>query len=270
MSLVIYVDGGSRGNPGPAAAGVQILRHDGVPLHEAGYFLGRQTNNAAEYLGLIRALEIAQRMPAAPLAIHSDSELLVRQITGEYRVKNEQLAALYQRVQKLLLKRSSWKIQHVPRERNRRADELANLSMDRGADVVIVELPGAADPAPDASPQPVPAETANPAAAEPRPAERPSSETARSLNVEIVRCDGADETCPAGGCGFDRLTLGATLPVDMCIFAAHAILPTLLAMQNTAPADFNRIPTMTVRCTRNECRTSFALSPARPRNGRGG
>jgi ribonuclease HI len=137
MNLIIYIDGGSRGNPGPAAAGVVIKTTDDVVVHEAGYFLGRMTNNVAEYSGLIHAIELAIEQEAQQVRIHSDSQLMVRQITGEYRVKSEDLKPLFEKAQALLLQLPAWEIQHVRREQNKRADELVNLALDRKRDVVM-------------------------------------------------------------------------------------------------------------------------------------
>ena len=138
MDLLIYIDGGSRGNPGPAAAGVVISDQDSErTLHEGGYFLGRATNNAAEYHGLIRALELTRGFDARRVHINSDSELIVKQITGEYRVKSPDLMPLYEKAQGLLLALGAWQIQHVPREENHRADQLANIALDRKRDVII-------------------------------------------------------------------------------------------------------------------------------------
>ena len=92
MSLTIHIDGGSRGNPGPAAAAVVMHREGRTkPVHEAGYFLGKATNNVAEYRGLLRALAIASKLPKTQITIISDSELMVRQITGQYKVKSEEI-----------------------------------------------------------------------------------------------------------------------------------------------------------------------------------
>ena len=141
MELIIHFDGGSRGNPGPAAAGVVIHdKESDLALHEAGYFLGTATNNVAEYQGLIRALKLATQMGAARLDINSDSELVVKQITGEYRVKSETLTPLFEEAQSMLLGIEAWQIEYVPRAENARADQLANLAMDRKRDVVITHI----------------------------------------------------------------------------------------------------------------------------------
>jgi len=139
MALCIYIDGGARGNPGPAAAGVVI--HQGNPLepmHEAGYFLGHMTNNMAEYSGLLYALDLAAQIDTADINVHSDSQLMVRQIQGKYRVQSPTLKPLYEQAKKLFSRFENWQITHVRRQFNQRADELANLAMDAGQDVIVV------------------------------------------------------------------------------------------------------------------------------------
>jgi ribonuclease HI len=136
MRLTIHIDGGARGNPGPAAAGVSICDEDGTALFEGGFFLGRATNNVAEYTGLLKAVEIAKSIGGVEVDVHSDSELLVRQINGEYRVKNETLKDYFDQAMKGLRAFKKWRVSHVRREANRRADELANLAMDAGRDVI--------------------------------------------------------------------------------------------------------------------------------------
>ena len=106
-------------------------------LHEAGYFLGRGTNNFAEYSGLIKALELAVALRAGEASIFSDSELMVKQILGEYRVKSPDLKPLYERATALLLKIDLWRIKHVYRQENSRADGLANKAMDAKRDVIV-------------------------------------------------------------------------------------------------------------------------------------
>ncbi len=138
----MHIDGGARGNPGPAGAGVVIKDDNGRRLHEVGYFLGRHTNNSAEYQALILGLKRAVRLADPNVRIYSDSELLVHQITGRYRVKSPNLIGYVEQAQSLLLKFESWTIQHVRREKNRRADQLANIAMDREADTVEFDVDG--------------------------------------------------------------------------------------------------------------------------------
>jgi ribonuclease HI len=135
-SIRIFTDGGSRGNPGPAAGGYFLTHPQGRIIEGKGVFLGEATNNVAEYNGLIAALEAATRLGARQLEILTDSDLMVRQILGKYRVKNEGLKPLHARCIKLLAGFPIWKIQHIPREKNTRADQIVNQALDRGADYV--------------------------------------------------------------------------------------------------------------------------------------
>lgn len=135
MHLIIHTDGGSRGNPGPAAAGVVIHDSHGNELFAAGFFLGRATNNVAEYTGVIRALEHARRLDADKVELFSDSELLVRQIAGQYRVKSPALRELYQQARALLDSFDSADVRHVYRTENTVADALVNAALDAGHDV---------------------------------------------------------------------------------------------------------------------------------------
>jgi ribonuclease HI len=128
-----YVDGASRGNPGPAAYAVILQGPDGKTILELGKYLGRATNNVAEYYGLISALDAAASHGITRLRIRSDSELLVRQMEGRYRVKSPDLRPLYERAAKLARGFAYFAIEHVPREQNRDADRLANRALDRTA-----------------------------------------------------------------------------------------------------------------------------------------
>jgi ribonuclease HI len=129
-ALTLHFDGGSRGNPGPAGIGVTLADDDGTPLYELGEFLGRCTNNVAEYTALLRGLHAAHALRAAKLAVHSDSELLVRQINGIYKVKSPDLKPLFQKAVALINAIGDVTVSHIYREGNTRADELANLAMD--------------------------------------------------------------------------------------------------------------------------------------------
>jgi ribonuclease HI len=264
VGLIIHVDGGSRGNPGPAGAGVVIEAEDGGLVHEAGYFLGRQTNNAAEYHACIRALQRAARCAEQPVRICSDSELLVRQITGAYQVKSPTLEQLYRQVQMLLLKVRSWQFQHVKREQNRRADQLANMAMDAGDDVIVFDADDGATPAERGG-----KERANskvPPAESPRAAGAAVSDGPRSMRVEIATAP-ANGACPAGGFEAGAYTVDSRLPPGWCLHAAQTLVPTLLAMQNTEPQEFAAIPVLTLRCTRSGCGAVFRVAPQAAPNG---
>jgi ribonuclease HI len=130
--LVAHTDGGARGNPGPAGYGVVIEDASGRKVGTLSEYLGHQTNNFAEYQGLIGALEYAVEHGPKALKVISDSELLVRQIKGVYKVKNETLKDLHARAKELIAQLDWFSIGHALREHNKEADRLANAAMDRG------------------------------------------------------------------------------------------------------------------------------------------
>ena len=136
--LTVEFDGGSRGNPGPAGTGSVVRAKDGTPLVTLGRFIGRATNNVAEYKALITALQKARELGARRVAIRGDSELVVKQMRGEYKVKNAELRGLYEEAQQLLRQFDHATIDHNYRHKNALADKLANLAMDRKADVTEV------------------------------------------------------------------------------------------------------------------------------------
>ncbi len=128
-SLVINIDGASHGNPGPAAIGVIIRDEKKKVIANISKAIGRTTNNQAEYRAIIAALEKAGQLGIGEVEIRSDSELLVRQITGRYRVRNAGLIPLYEKAKLLQSKMASFKIIHIPREENEEADELADKAL---------------------------------------------------------------------------------------------------------------------------------------------
>jgi len=133
FDLIIQTDGASRGNPGDAGTGIVFLAPDGQVLRTFGRYLGQTTNNVAEYTALIDALKEARSIGARRIRILSDSELMVRQIKGEYRVKNVGLQPLFEQAQAQLRGFVGWEIQHVLRGRNAAADARANQSIDECA-----------------------------------------------------------------------------------------------------------------------------------------
>jgi ribonuclease HI len=140
-ALTIHIDGAARGNPGPAAYALVVAGEDGSVIDEKAGSLGRATNNVAEYTALLHALERAAELGAGRVAIRSDSELLVKQMNGEYRVKNEDLRALYDDARQLLRGFDSVTFTHVPRGQNSHADRLCNEELDGK------RVPGRAKPA---------------------------------------------------------------------------------------------------------------------------
>lgn len=132
LHVIVYVDGGARGNPGPAGYGVVIQDQSGHKLAALSEYLGHQTNNFAEYSGLIAALRYALQNGHNALRVVSDSELMVKQIRGEYKVKNLALQTLHREAKDLISKLEWFRIEHVLRGKNCEADALANAAMDRG------------------------------------------------------------------------------------------------------------------------------------------
>jgi ribonuclease HI len=132
IQLTIFTDGGSRGNPGPAGCGAVLYNASGELVTEISEFIGEATNNQAEYKALIFALKEAKGRGAKEIALRLDSELIVKQLLGIYRVKHPNMKPLFEEVKALLSECSSVDIRHVPREENAAADALANAAMDRG------------------------------------------------------------------------------------------------------------------------------------------
>lgn len=128
---LLMVDGAARGNPGEAGCGAAIFATDGKVVKELSRYLGRATNNVAEYEGLLMGLEALLQIGAKKIRVQSDSQLLVRQLSGEYRVKDEKLRVLFTKAMKLLRQFDSYRIVHVYREANKVADRLANRGIDR-------------------------------------------------------------------------------------------------------------------------------------------
>ena len=126
-----HVDGGARGNPGPAGYGVAVSDASGKPVAELSEYLGHHTNNYAEYQGLLAALRYAHENQLKALKVISDSELMVRQMKGIYKVRHPELRKLYDEAQQLVRKLEHFEIRHAMREHNQVADRLANAAMDR-------------------------------------------------------------------------------------------------------------------------------------------
>jgi ribonuclease HI len=146
--LIAHSDGGARGNPGPAGYGVVIKNESGEKVAELSEYLGHQTNNFAEYQGLIAALEYALQHGPKALKLISDSELLVRQIKGIYKVKNATLQDLHGRAKELIAQLEWFSIGHALREHNQDADRLANDAMDKGMGRSVARTPSPAQAVP--------------------------------------------------------------------------------------------------------------------------
>jgi ribonuclease HI len=131
--VVVNVDGGARGNPGPAAIAAVVSTPDGEPLESVGEAIGRATNNVAEYRALLLGIERARDLGANEVDLVGDSELVVKQVKGEYRVKDPGLRPLHAEVRAALEAFDRWSIRHVRREQNAAADRLVNSTLDEAA-----------------------------------------------------------------------------------------------------------------------------------------
>ena len=128
--VVVHVDGGARGNPGPAAVGAVVSSPDGEPLAEKGLYIGDATNNVAEYKAVLLGLELARELGAREVEVINDSELVARQIGGQYKVKHAGLRPLFIETMRQLRDFDRWTVRNVRRESNERADQLVNEALD--------------------------------------------------------------------------------------------------------------------------------------------
>ena len=135
--LIIFSDGGARGNPGPAGIGAVLYNEDKKIVADISHYLGETTNNQAEYRALIADLKKARELGGQEIACYLDSELVVKQLNREYKVKNKDLAPLFLEVYNLSLGFQKISFIHIPREQNSVADRLANEAMDRGGCIII-------------------------------------------------------------------------------------------------------------------------------------
>jgi ribonuclease HI len=133
LKLVVHVDGGARGNPGPAAAAAVLTGPDGALVDEVSERLGETTNNVAEYRALLLGLERARALGATEVEVVNDSELVAKQINGDYRVKHAAMRPLYLDAMAALRRFDRWSVRSVPREQNECADALVNRALDQGA-----------------------------------------------------------------------------------------------------------------------------------------
>ncbi len=137
QKITIYIDGASRGNPGPAAFGVVFVNAQGQAVKEYAQFIGKATNNEAEYQGLIFALKKAkalfgkEKVKTAPVQIYSDSQLLVSQMKGEYKIKNPEIQQLFLQAWNLRVEFKNLVFSFIPRQQNKKADQLANQALDQ-------------------------------------------------------------------------------------------------------------------------------------------
>jgi ribonuclease HI len=173
------VDGASRGNPGPASYAVIIHRPDGSVVYQLGKYLGRATNNVAEYFALITALDYCVASNISRLRVRSDSELLVRQMQGRYKVKSESLKPLHERAIRQSKGLAYFAIEHIPRELNSEADALANVALDRTGEVSSAARVITSDPSAPAASRP------NSSNATPSLVASPSAPASRTIRAYV-------------------------------------------------------------------------------------
>ena len=202
MGLKIHIDGAARGNPGPAAAGVVIRDEQGRQILEAGYLLKPMTNN---------------------------------------RVRNAGLREIFEQIQKLLLGFDGWQITHVPREQNTRADELANLALDAGDDVVEVQLGDVVLPRDEAK--------------------GPGRSAGQGAIRIVAECTGDPQSgvCPAACRAGQTFEFGDRVPAGVCLHAAQAMIPAVLSLRHSVAQGEQDIPPLTVRCSRQDCGAVFVI-----------
>ena len=225
--IELYVDGGARGNPGPAAGGYVIMDSEGNVIRSEGFFLGEATNNIAEYSALLKGLESVREIDVREIDIFSDSELVVKQIIGEYRVKNRAIGEIYLRVQQVLLSFDRWQIRHIPREENTHADRLVNEALDDG-----LHLPKKRSSAADSE-----------------------SDTKIMLEVLNAPCEGA---CSAGMKKGMCFVFSEIVPPGLCVHAANSVLPSVISMRKSQANDSDN--TLQIRCEKPECGGIFKIS----------
>lgn len=185
--ITAYCDGGSRGNPGPSGYGVSIEDAAGHPIADLSEFLGVKTNNFAEYSGLLAALEYALRQGHSRLRVVADSELMVKQMKGLYRVNSPDLRPLWEEAKRRAAQLDRFEIQHVLRGKNKRADALANQAMDRGTGKMVKQVGGSTSGSQHISSAATRPHLVTSAAAPSKPAETRTSEARPAERVRATQ-----------------------------------------------------------------------------------
>ncbi len=256
MAWTVSIDGGARGNPGPAAAGVQICDDSGDAVLAAGFFLGHLTNNQAEYHGLLKALQLLTRTQARNVEIIADSQLMVRQINGQYRVKAPGLKPLFDQARTLLEGFDRWRISHVRREANTQADALANLAMDARADVTETDTLGLLG-----SKSPAEATTRPGRATRAAPGGPPTGITPPSVKVVVVEPPDP-AVCPAALRRSQSFLFTAVTPANLCLKICPTLIEAVRVLQSTETPDVAPTAPVEVRCPETGCGARFVLHPA--------
>jgi ribonuclease HI len=265
MTWTASIDGGARGNPGPAAAGIHISDPSGSVVFSGGLFLGHKTSNEAEYAGLLSALDLLNAAGADDVTIRSDSELLVRQMQGRYRVKAPNLQPLYDRATTALRRLGRCEFIHVRREENKQADTLANQAMDAVDDVIVADprglWSGLDKPAPAGRPATLPSSRTaggTPITSSTAPSRTAARATAGAIVVAVVKAP-KPGTCPAGTRAGQTFIFTETTPAGLCVEACAAVIDAVAALQSTPGATDASTTPITVTCGHPECSAVFQL-----------
>ena len=201
------IDGASRGNPGPAAYGVAIRDGRGEIVAKLKKYIGRMTNNVAEYYGLIAALDYAESHGVRAIRVESDSELLVKQMRGQYKVKSEDLRPLFERAQKMSKAFDSFRIEHVYREQNREADVLANEALDEKKERRPARQQQRRSKRPASKPN-------RPAPNPHHPAPNPNLEKSKRVSAAEFCISWKMSNCPTGWSSMSRFTCAPNLQLS--------------------------------------------------------
>ena len=266
MPHTAYIDGGARGNPGPAAAGAQIVDPSGRVIFSGGLFLGHQTNNEAEYAGLLLALDLLHAAGVRQVRIRSDSELLVRQMQGRYRVKAANLKPLYDRAAAAMRRFDECRFEHVPRERNKDADGLVNQALDATADVVPVDAANLLSQIDRRSVVPTPgtlfdthqSRATRASGTNQGQAGGPSGGRSGTVMVSTIRPP-RPNACPARIRAGEVFQFADTVPAGLCVQACAATIEAVLALQSIA-ADPDAGPLEPITATCPECGAVFQVN----------
>jgi len=246
MTFKAFIDGGARDNPGPAAAGIQIVDQGDNLLFAGGFFLGRLTNNQAEYRSLITALELFDKAGISEICIYTDSQLMARQITGEYAVKSPALKDLHGQAVEKLKGFDRWEIKYIPRKENAAADKLVNKTLNAGRDIVVTDTMGLAGPRLEAGPSVSGKGSATP-----------------KTNVEVFAIKGAGkDACPAKIKRGQLFVFEDATPAGLCNHACAAVIDAVLALQETGAANPSEDSNITVRCQKPDCKAVFEVRRA--------
>jgi len=242
--IALYVNGGSRGNPGPAAGAYIVNDPSGKTVQSEGFFLGQTTTIIAEYTALFLGLQAVEELGIREFSIFSDSESMVKQIIGEYRVQGKELLEIFEKVQYKLLGFDRWQIKHIRREFNAAAEQLRNEAIDRESDAAVKTADNEILP-----------ERSNAATSQ---ISEPTGETPAPIKILVEVLTESDEhACPSPMRKGQCFVFTGCVPAGLCTHAAITLLPTVIALQRD-PA--SKSGTFMVKCCNPGCGAGFKVS----------